>query len=167
MSKFVLSVIAISLIALGALYFIGSRSTKSTTNDNKTDATATVVGAYELSSEKMDLGDMKVDDKKTATFTFKNTSTEKMNLSRFETSCNCTMVEVKINRDTSPMFNMPAHMSASERAWNRDLATGETAEINVTYEPALMPVYGSIERYATFKINNSKEIRLTVSANVK
>lgn len=162
MSKFVISVIGLSLGAILVIYFVGSKSTKE-------DAVNTngPVGTYELSSEKMDLGDMKVDDKKTATFTFKNTSTEKMNLSRFETSCNCTMVEVKINGDTSPMFNMPAHMSASERAWNHDLTTGETAEINVTYEPALMPVYGPIERYATFKINNSKEIRLTVSAIVK
>ena len=164
MSKFVLSVIAISIIALGALYLVGSRGVKI---DNNADVSATVVGAYELSSEKMDLGEMKVDDRKTATFTFKNTSTEKMNLSRFETSCNCTMTEVKINGETSPMFNMPAHMSAAEKAWNRDLAAGSTAEINVTYEPALMPVYGPIERYSTFKINNSKEIRLTVSAIVK
>ncbi|MEK7535121.1 MAG: DUF1573 domain-containing protein [Patescibacteria group bacterium] len=163
MSKFVLSVIAVSVIAIGLIYIIGSKDAK---ESNTVNTTATV-GSYELSSEKMDLGEMTVDDKKTATFTFKNTSTERMNLSRFETSCNCTMMEVKVNGDTSPMFNMPAHMSASERAWNRDLAPGATAEINVTYEPALMPVYGPIERYATFKINNSKEIRLTVAATVK
>lgn len=162
MSKFVLSVIALSIIAILAIYFVGSKSTKESTT-----STNTPVGTYELSSEKMDLGEMTVDDKKTANFTFKNTSSEKMNLSKFETSCNCTMTEVKINGDTSPMFNMPAHMSSAEKAWNRDLAPGETAEINVTYEPALMPVYGPIERYSTFKINNSKEIRLTVAATVK
>ncbi|MDP3992756.1 MAG: DUF1573 domain-containing protein [bacterium] len=164
MTKFVLSVVTISVIALGALYIVGSSNRENTTSDN---TTATAVGTYELSDEKINLGEMTVDDKKTANFTFKNTSDEKMNLSKFETSCNCAMAEVKINGDTSPMFNMPAHMSSAERAWNRDLASGETAEITVTYEPALMPVYGPIERYATFKINNSKEIRLTVSAIVK
>ncbi|MDP3992820.1 MAG: DUF1573 domain-containing protein, partial [bacterium] len=157
MTKFVLSVIALSIAAIFAIYLIGSKSTKE--NAINTDSP---VGSYELSSEKMNLGEMTVDDKKTANFTFKNTSPEKMNLSKFETSCNCTMTEVKINGDTSPMFNMPAHMSSAERAWNRDLAPGQTAEIGVTYEPALMPVYGPVERYSTFKINNSKEIRLTV-----
>ena len=164
MSKFVLSVITISVLALGALYYVGSKSASNTTNDN---ITATAVGTYELPDEKINLGEMTVDDKKTANFTFKNTSNEKMNLSQFETSCNCAMAEVKINGDPSPMFNMPAHMSSAERAWNRDLASGETAEITVTYEPALMPVYGPIERYTTFKINNSKQVRLTVSATVK
>ncbi|MEK7202241.1 MAG: DUF1573 domain-containing protein [Patescibacteria group bacterium] len=162
MTKFVLSVIAFSIAAILAIYFIGSKNTKENTTSIESP-----VGTYELSSEKMDLGEMTVDVKKTANFTFKNTSSEKMNLSKFETSCNCTMTEVKINGDTSPMFNMPAHMSSAEKAWNRDLAPGETAEINVTYEPALMPVYGPIERYSTFKINNFKEIRLTVAATVK
>lgn len=162
MSKFVLSVIGLSLVAILAIYFIGPRSTK----ENAVN-TSSPVGTYELSNEKMDLGDMGVDDEKTATFTFKNTSSEKMSLGSFETSCNCTMAEVKINGQTSPMFNMRAHMSASEVAWSRDLDVGDTALINVTYKPALMPVYGPIERYATFKINNSKEVRLTVSANVK
>ncbi|MCR4278053.1 MAG: DUF1573 domain-containing protein [Candidatus Berkelbacteria bacterium] len=162
MSKFVLSVIGLSLVAILAIYFVGSKG-----SEENTVSTNSLIGTYELSSEKMNLGEMTVDDKKTANFTFRNTSSEKMNLSRFETSCNCTMTEVKINGETSPMFNMPAHMSSAERAWNHDLAPGETAEIGVTYEPALMPVYGPIERYSTFKINNSKEIRLTVSANVK
>ena len=58
-------------------------------------------------------------------------------------------------------------MSAGEAAWKGDLEAGEVATIEVTYKPALMPVYGPIERYATFKIDNSKEIRLTVAANVK
>ena len=134
MARFVLSVIAISLLALGAIYVVGSKSPK----DDKANSPNAAVGSYELSSEKIDLGEMTVDDKKTATFTFKNTSTEPMNLSKFETSCNCTMTEVKMNGDTSPMFNMPAHMSATDRAWNRDLAVGDTATINVTYEPALI-----------------------------
>ena len=158
--KWTLSVIIGAIIVLGLIIVFSSK-------DGSSGALTSAVGTYELSGEKMDLGEMKVDDVKTATFTFKNTSMDKMNLSRFETSCNCTMAEVKINGDTSPMFNMPAHMSAAERNWNRDLASGETAEINVTYEPALMPVYGVVERYTTFKVNNSKEIRLTVTANVK
>lgn len=162
MSKFVLSVIGLSLVAVLAIYFFGAKDTeKDTTGMNGP------VGNYELSGEKMDLGDMGVNDEKTATFTFKNTSSEKMSLGSFETSCNCTMMEVKMGGETSPMFNMPAHMTATERSWNRVLDPSETAEINVTYKPALMPVYGPIERYATFKINNSKEIRLTVSAIVK
>lgn len=162
MSKFVLSVVAFSIVAILAIYLVGSKG-----SEEDTISTNSPVGTYELSNEKMDLGEMTVDDKKTANFTFKNTSSEKMNLSKFETSCNCTITEVKINGDTSPMFNMPAHMSSAEKAWNRDLAPGETAEIGVTYEPALMPVYGPVERYSTFKINNSKEIRLTVAATVK
>ena len=167
MSKFVLTVILVSVVVLGGLYFVGSRNVNGSSDNSGSDTSDKLVGAYELSSEKMDLGEMKVDEEKTATFNFKNTSTEKMSLGSFETSCNCTMASVKIGTRTSPMFNMRAHMSAGEAAWKGDLEAGEVATIQLTYKPALMPVYGPIERYATFKIDNSKEIRLTVAANVK
>lgn len=159
--KWTVSVIVGAVIVLGLIIAFSSKSSNGTTT------TTGPVGSYKLSSEKMDLGEMAVNDEKSADFTFRNTSKTKMSLGSFETSCNCTMASVKIGSTTSPMFNMKAHMSVSEANWSGELDPGETATINLMYKPALMPVYGPVERYATFKINNSKEIRLTVSATVK
>lgn len=159
--KLALGVIIGALIVLGLiLAFRGKISSTSSTISNTSGT------SYELDKRTADLGQMAVSDEKSAVFTLKNTDSQSITLSDFNTSCNCTDAVVKIGDKTSPRFNMKMHMSATDAAWNSTLPPGATAEIEIIYMPAKMPVYGPVSRYLDFVVGGKRE-KLTITATVK
>ena len=123
----------------------------------------------ELSATSADLGEMAVQDEKTATFTLKNTGTKALELKQFSTSCNCTFAQLKTPSQTSPMFNMMMHMPPKDMNWKTELQPNEEATLSVIYRPSLMPVYGPVQRFVTFETDDPehKNVELTINATVK
>ena len=123
----------------------------------------------ELSATSADLGEMGVQDEKTATFSLKNTGTKALELKQFSTSCNCTFAQLKTPSQTSPMFNMMMHMPPKDMNWKTELQPNEEATLSVIYKPSLMPVYGPVQRFVTFETDDPehKNVELTINATVK
>ena len=125
--------------------------------------------SFSLDREKVDLGEMAVEDERTAEFILTNNGTTPLLLTQFETSCNCTFAKVFNEEKESPLFNMRAHMPNSDYYWQTDLAPSGQARIQVIYKPSLMPVYGPVERSLRFKTSDSNQpiVELSVKAFVK
>jgi len=157
MTKFVITVIGISILALGLIIAFGDRSSGGNNTAN---------ASYSLDRTRADLGKMKVSEDKSAIFNLQNTDSKNIMLRGFNTSCDCTEAIVKIGSQTSPRFNMTAHMSSADASWEVELSPGESAQIEVIYMPSRMPVYGKIDRFLNFKVNDQQQ-RLTVSAFVE
>lgn len=162
MTKFVSLIVGLGIVVLVGVFILAPRSSKTNGSGEmkKTDA------VYQLDRDSVDFGSITVNDVKSADFSFKNTGSEAVGLSHFQTSCDCTSAVVKIANQESPMFSMGGMMASSAANWQSELPAGQTATITVTYTPSKMPVYGAVERTATFMANN-KELTLTVKATVK
>lgn len=162
MAKFVTTVGGLAIIALIGISFLARHSSNTTGVSEMRTGDA----AYQLDKTAADLGSMSVDDTKSADYTFTNTSNDSIQLSNFQTSCDCTSALVKIGSTVSPEFSMGGMMSSLATNWQSDLPAGQTATITVTYQPSKMPVYGAVSRTLKF-MANGKEITLTVNANVR
>lgn len=157
--KFTLSYIFSLLILIGILVYFGSKNT--TTTASKTDSNrpiATVIG--ETSS---DLGKITNNDIRSKVFEIKNTGKNDLEILNVATSCNCTYVYVTINSQKSPKFTMHGTNN-----WKGIVKSDETAQIEVIYEPALMPVQGKIERIVTVTTNDPEHqtLEFNVTAEV-
>lgn len=115
-----------------------------------------------------DLGDMKTDEEKSASFTITNTSQSTLRIWNVATSCDCTFAKIKIGDTEAGEFNMPMHMNASLKNWLGEVPAGDKAELTVTYRPKIMPVTGKITRQVTFDTNDPKnpKIEVSIDANV-
>jgi hypothetical protein len=162
MTKFVLLVVGLGLILILGVYFLSPRSSGTA----KTAGMKTTEAVYQLDRTSVDFGSIAVNDTKSADFSFKNTGSDPIQLSHFQTSCDCTSALIKLGEITSPEIGMAGMMSSSAANWQNELPSGQTATITVTYTPAKMPVYGAVERTTKFMANN-KELTLTVKTNVQ
>ena len=148
------------LIIVGAVLFMGKDT--SPKRENLGSASMTIDKTFE------DFGDMKADEEKTATFTITNTSDAILRIWNVSTSCDCTFATVGIGGMASCEFNMPAHMIASLKNWIGEVPAKQTATLNVTYKPKIMPVTGVVTRQTRFSTNDPKnaEVEVSVKANV-
>ena len=154
------AIVASVAIIVGAVFLLGN---------DKTPKRETL-GAAAMTIDKTfeDFGDMKVDEEKTATFIITNTSDAVLRIWNVSTSCDCTFASVVIGGVTSGEFNMPAHMIASLKNWIGEVPAKQTATLNVTYKPKIMPVTGIVTRQTRFATNDPKnaEVEVSVKANV-
>ena len=133
------------IILIGILVFVGSKGTVTTTNsDDPNRPIATIQGA-----SSFDLGKMTNRDIRSKTFEIKNDGKNDLVLVNVATSCDCTYVFVTTNGQKSPKFTM--HGTTD---WKGIIKSGEKAQIEVIYEPALMPVSGPVERTVTITTND-------------
>ena len=114
----------------------------------------------EISEKKFDFGNIKVSDKKTKDIAIKNNGTKPLALNNFSSSCNCTFIQVVINEEKSPEFNMH-----SNSRWQKELQPNQTATLKITYQPSLMPVEGSVSRTAFFKTNDPENPEVNIEFN--
>ena len=63
-------------------------------------------------------------------------------------------------------FNMPAHMIASLKNWIGEVPAKQTATLNVTYKPKIMPVTGIVTRQTRFSTNDPKNAEVEVSVRL-
>ena len=154
------AIVASVVIIAGAVCLLGND--KSPKRESLGAATMTIDKTFE------DFGDMKADEEKTATFTITNTSDAILRIWNVSTSCDCTFATVVIGGVASGEFNMPAHMIASLKNWIGEVPAKQTATLNVTYKPKIMPVTGIVTRQTRFSTNDPKntEVEVSVKANV-
>ena len=154
------AIVASVAIIVGAVFLLGNDKTP------KREALGTAAMTIDKTFE--DFGDMKVDEEKTATFIITNTSDAVLRIWNVSTSCDCTFASVVIGSVASGEFNMPAHMIASLKNWIGEVPAKQTATLNVTYKPKIMPVTGIVTRQTRFATNDPKnaEVEVSVKANV-
>lgn len=145
---------------VGLLVWLGSRGGVAPTVDasdpNRPIATVTTTD--------YDLGTMAVNEIKQYTFQIKNTGLSDLTLARVTTSCNCTYAYVTVSGRRSPQQTMHG-----TNGWSDVVRPGETADVEVVYEPALMPVSGAVERTVSVTTTDpvTPTVTFTVRANVK
>lgn len=150
-------IIIIGLV--GLLVWLGSRGGIAPTTDasdpNRPIATVT--------DTDFDLGAMAVSEIKNHVFQIKNTGLSDLTLARVTTSCNCTYAYITTGGRRSPQQTM--HGS---NGWSDVVRPGETADVEVVYEPALMPVSGVVERTVSVTTTDpvTPTVTFTVRANV-
>lgn len=129
---------------------------------------ATSGASLSISPEEAELGTMSVDEVRSANFFLTNTGTAPVEISQVGTSCMCTFAEIALPGEKSPRFNMAMHNSPSENAWTGVLNPGKTAVVTVIYQPALMPVEGSVARTVKFATNDPQnpQVELGVHATI-
>lgn len=111
-----------------------------------------------------DFGMMRNEDIRTADFTISNTGASDLVLQGVSTSCDCTYAYITVGGEKSPRFIM--HDKSS---WRGVVPPGQSAEVEVVYEPAIMPVFGPVSRMVTVTTNdpNQQSVQFTVIANVE
>lgn len=162
-TKLVIGVAIFSvIIIIGSVFLIGKNESGVPKRESLGSASMT------LDKKSADLGDMKVEDERTTTFTITNTSNSTLRLWNITTSCNCTFASLVINGQETGEFNMPMHTSGNLRNWIGEVSPQQTALLKVNYRPKVMPVVGKITRSVTFETNdpNNQNVQVDVSANV-
>ncbi|MBI4099777.1 DUF1573 domain-containing protein [Candidatus Microgenomates bacterium] len=149
------------IVGLSFLLTSGQKPPPATANYAATDTQRPIIETPETS---VDFGEMKVADTKQKDFELKNTGTKPLSILNVNSSCNCTFAQVIYNGTESKEFGMHA-----QSGYVTDIAPGTSAMIRVIYRPAIMPVYGPVERQVFIKTNDPEKENLTFSlnANVK
>lgn len=157
--KLIVGYILSVIILIGIIVFIGSKGTTTTAGkDDPSRPVATIIGEADF-----DFGAMKNSDIRTNIFEVKNTGKSDLELTNVSTSCDCTYVFVTASGVKSPRFTMHG-----TNAWKGKVSPGQTAQIDVIYEPAIMPVQGTVERVVSVVTNdpNNPELKFSISADV-
>lgn len=115
------------LFLVPLLLLIGAACTKEGT-------ASSVSSALEIQEPFKDMGFVPM-DKGTVdlSYTITNTGEEPVFVSQMYTSCMCTVAQLKTKEDTSPRIGMKGHGAVPPV--NMDIAPGETATVNVTFDP--------------------------------
>lgn len=112
----------------------------------------------ETSNTFADLGEIKVSDVKQKDFTFKNAGTKPLQILNVNSSCNCTTGQIIYKDLTSKEFGMH-----NQSGFVTDIAPGGTAILRLIYRPAVMPIYGLVEREVYVTTNDPEKQRLVFS----
>jgi hypothetical protein len=98
--------------------------------------------------------------------TIKNEGASDLLINDMDTSCGCTSATVEKNGIEGPAFGMKMH--GNPRGWSETLKPGETALLNVYYDPMVHldlrgPVTRSIAVYSNDRRAPAKEVRISVN----
>lgn len=155
------AVLASALIIVGAVFVLG----KNGGPKREQQGSATM----SIDKKEADLGDMKVTDERSVTFTVTNTSQGSvLRIWGIATSCDCTFANVTIGDTKTGEFNMSMHMNSTLKNWIGEIPSGKSATLEVIYRPKVMPVSGPVTRQVNFSTNdpNNAEVEVSVKANV-
>ncbi len=99
--------------------------------------------------------------------TIKNTGGSALVINDMETSCGCTSATVEKGGIEGPEFGMKGH-GPSPVGWSETLQPGETALLNIYYDPAVHPeLRGAVTRaialYSNDPTSPVKEVRIHVN----
>jgi len=99
---------------------------------------------------------MSVKDIKEHNFTIINDGKSELTLNNVMTSCDCTYVYIiKADKTESPKFTMHG-----DNSWKTSIQPGQSATVRVVYEPAIMPVFGAVERFVMVATNDPDHQKL-------
>ena len=111
-----------------------------------------------------DFGEIRVSDVKEKEFVLKNTGTKPLQILNVNSSCNCTAGKIIYNGSQTKEYGMHA-----QSGYLMDIAPNTEAKVVVIYRPAIMPVYGAVEREVYVATNDPQKEKLVfaIKANVK
>jgi hypothetical protein len=160
---FVLGIIGFTILVVVGVLLVAFNTTPQ--NEMTTyESTQTERPKVKVEKTHVDLGDMKISDRKTEEISFENTGSKPLQISNVYTSCGCTSAQVVINGEESPIFSMHGNPS-----WMGEIAPGGKAVLRAIYEPAKHPVQGKTEKTIFFKTNDPENstinIHLTARVN--
>lgn len=152
----IISLLAVFAFVVGvAFLFTGGKTTPAPATFSTQD---TDRPQAETGQTFFDLGEIKVSDVKQQDFTLKNTGTKPLQILNINSSCNCTFGQIIYQDYVSKESGMHA-----QSGYVTDIAPGETAIVRLTYRPAVMPVYGPVEREVYVSTNDPQKSRLVFS----
>ncbi|MFQ5493312.1 MAG: DUF1573 domain-containing protein [Candidatus Dojkabacteria bacterium] len=146
----VLIISVIVILGLGILFFGGDSSSNA-------ELEMTTGAQFQADITKHDWGDIDINGGKVSqTFEFKNVGVETLNVTGIETSCMCTTASITINGESSPDYSMD-HGSGRNKTWIGEVASGETASLEVEFDPLFHGPngFGPITRTVTFVTNDA------------
>ena len=110
------------------------------------------------------LGEMKVSEVKQQDFVLKNAGTKPLKILNINSSCDCTFGQIIYKDLTSKEYSMHA-----QSEYVTAIAPGDAATVRLTYQPAIMPVYGLVTREVYLTTNDPAKQKLifSVKAMVK
>ena len=115
-----------------------------------------------------DFGDVSMKEGVAKTvMTIKNEGDSNLVIKDMETSCGCTSATVEKNGKEGPVFGMKGHIPTPV-SWTETLKPGETAILNVYYDPLVHPeLRGPVTRLVTLYSNDpavpGKEVKIFVN----
>lgn len=159
--SFVLVVIGFIVITIGLAFAfsVPQKPAPATASFSAQDADRPKV---ETVQTFIDMGEIKVSDVKQADFSLKNIGSQPLQILNINSSCNCTFGQIIYQEITTKEYGMHA-----QSGYVTDILPGETATVRVTYKPALMPVFGVVEREVYLTTNDPDRQKLTFSVKAK
>jgi len=151
----------VGVLALVVVLIVASQPKRDITSSFKsTDENRPIVA---LGLTEADLGAMTLRDIKSSTFDIRNDGKADLELTRVNTSCDCTYAYVTIAGQKSERFIMHNTLP-----WVGKVAPNQSATLEVVYQPSIMPVRGPVERTVTVATNdpNKPVLTFTVKATV-
>lgn len=149
MKNIILFIFGISILMIGGL-FVLSLSTKNSGKEivsyRKTEE---VRPKAVLPETETDLGTISVKQEVSKDFVVRNTGGKPLQISKINSSCNCTTARFIYNGQESAEFGM--HNPGQEIY---EIAPGTEATIKVIYRPYVMPVYGFVSREVYAETND-------------
>lgn len=109
----------------------------------------------EIKDALFDFGEIKVSDVKQKDFTLTNSGTKPLQILNINSSCGCTTGQIIYKGEISREFGMH-----SQSGFVTEIAPNTTATVRVTYRPATMPVYGSVQREVYLTTNDPDQQKL-------
>ena len=158
--KLILSYIMGVIVLVGLLVLLGSSQTTGL-ETYQTDDASRPIAATETT--EFDFGTMTNQDIKSTKFNIRNNGQKDLALTNVSTSCDCTYAYIRIGDAQSPKFTMHG-----TKAWTGSVPAETSAELEVIYEPAIMPVQGHVSRTVTIATNDPERptLTFTITANV-
>lgn len=144
--------VVLALVVSFAFIFTGGKTTPAAVNFSSQDADRP---RAETGQTLFDLGEMKVSDTKQQDFTLKNTGSKPLQILNINSSCNCTFGQIIYRDLTSAEYGMH-----KQSGFVTEIAPGDTAIVRLTYKPAIMPVYGTVEREVYVSTNDPSQSKL-------
>ncbi len=142
----IVAILLIIVFGIGVAYSLNTKKDKVLTEYSETDAEKPSIAFDKF---EHDFGNLTPTSVESTVFMIKNTGQKPLKITDFKTSCGCTSVVVTINGEKSSKFSM--HTNSS---WIGEIVPGSNAEIEVTYDAAVHPAEGDVERFLYFNSND-------------
>lgn len=122
MTKFIIAVVGGTVLLMGGIILLDKRGVQANG------------GMIELTPSSINLGTVSMANGNVqTTYEVKNIGKDVLKIDRIWTSCMCTTAVLKIGDRVSPSFGMHDNPSL----WSEEIKPGETAALQVTFDPAL------------------------------
>ena len=126
----------------------------------------------DFSETKIDMGEVSQSEGVVfTTFHLKNTGKSSLIIDKINTSCGCTSAAIIYRGNEGPQFTMPGHGKENPKNWSVSIASGDTAELKVYFDPNahgpqkedILPITRTVSVFSNDPVEFEKQIRIDLS----